>query len=264
MKKEGSRLRKVLRWTSLAGGICITVLLLGFLAVHTWPAFGARGADILRSLIGDQAVAGLEMKFNQVQDGLQHIKYGLGLEKPAAPWTTIPAPTTTAVFTRSGFPTPETSTPLVLLPTEPLSDLKPPQPAFTPTPSMWQPIALTPLSTADEDEGVWSAYIQDAAGHSVAYRTFIQPDPERPYTLVAIVAIDLTRTRLHFVLGSIRTGRGEYPAALWRHPAGRPGCQRASGGLQWRLPSQARAIRRHGRWHPGPAAQGWIWDVGDL
>ena len=201
MKKEGSRLRKVLRWTSLAGGICITVLLLGFLAVHTWPAFGARGADILRNLIGDQAVAGLEMKFNQVQDGLQQIKYGLGLEKPAAPWTTIPAPTTTAVFTRSGFPTPETSTPLVLLPTEPLSDLKPPQPAFTPTPSMWQPIALTPLSASDEDEGVWSAYIQDAAGHSVAYRTFIQPDPERPYTLVAIVAIDLTRTRLHFVLG---------------------------------------------------------------
>jgi Phosphodiester glycosidase len=36
----------------------------------------------------------------------------------------------------------------------------------------------------------------------VAYRTFLQPDPTRPYTLVAVVAIDLTRTRLHFVLGS--------------------------------------------------------------
>lgn len=201
MNKEPYRLTKVLRRTGLAGGICIVMLILVFFAVNTWPALGAKGADILRSLVGDQAVAGLEMKFNQVQDGLQRIKYGLGLEKPAAPWVTLPEPTPIAVITSSSLPTPETPAPPVLHPTEPLADLKPPQPTFTPTPSMWQPITLAPLGAAN-GEGLWSAYIQDSAGHSVAYRTFLQPDPERPYTLVAIVAIDLTRTRLHFVLGT--------------------------------------------------------------
>jgi hypothetical protein len=37
----------------------------------------------------------------------------------------------------------------------------------------------------------------------VAYKTYLQPDRTRPYTLVTIVAIDLTKTRLHYVLGAI-------------------------------------------------------------
>jgi hypothetical protein len=52
-----------------------------------------------------------------------------------------------------------------------------------------------------EGEGVWLPYLYDREGHLVAARTFLQPDPERPYTIVAVVAFDLTRTRLHFVLG---------------------------------------------------------------
>ena len=56
------------------------------------------------------------------------------------------------------------------------------------------------------------AYIKDAAGQAVAYRTFLQPDPERPYTLVAVVAIDLARTRLHFVLGTTEpAGQNDQP-----------------------------------------------------
>ena len=52
-----------------------------------------------------------------------------------------------------------------------------------------------------EGEGVWLPYLDDQEGHVVAARSFLQPDPERPYTIVAVVAFDLTRTRLHFVLG---------------------------------------------------------------
>jgi hypothetical protein len=52
-------------------------------------------------------------------------------------------------------------------------------------------------------EGVWNPYIQDTQGYTVAYQTFVQPDPSRPYTRVAIVAIDLTHTRLHYVLGAL-------------------------------------------------------------
>ena len=35
----------------------------------------------------------------------------------------------------------------------------------------------------------------------VAYRTFLQPDPQRPYAIVAVVAFNLQATRLHFVVG---------------------------------------------------------------
>jgi hypothetical protein len=51
-------------------------------------------------------------------------------------------------------------------------------------------------------EGLWQPYLYNLAGEVVALRTFLQPDEERPYALVAIVAFDLTKTRLHYVLGS--------------------------------------------------------------
>ena len=41
----------------------------------------------------------------------------------------------------------------------------------------------------------------DATGNVIAYRTFLQPDPQRPYATVAVVAFNLQATRLHFVLG---------------------------------------------------------------
>jgi hypothetical protein len=53
-----------------------------------------------------------------------------------------------------------------------------------------------------EGEGVWTPYIQTSSDQTVACRTFLQPDPQRPYTVIGVVAFDLTRTRLHYVLGT--------------------------------------------------------------
>ncbi len=67
----------------------------------------------------------------------------------------------------------------------------------------WQPSALTPFGTL-AGEGNWSPYLYTADGQTaVAYRTFLQPDPLRPYSIAAIVAVDLQATRLHFVLGTV-------------------------------------------------------------
>lgn len=201
-----ARFRRILSCLGIAFGACIVLLILFFISIQTWPAFGAQGADFLRGIIGDQAVAGLEMDFNQVQDTIQKLKYQSGLEKPVAPWTILPAsaqtlvPTTTS--TESGTFTPAIQTLEAFQTTPTPAVMNPPEPTYTPTPSSWPPVALTALGTAP-GEGVWSAYIQDTQGYTVAYRTFLQPDPTRPYTLVAVVAIDLTRTRLHFVLGTI-------------------------------------------------------------
>ncbi len=213
-KNKRSRLRRVLGWITIASGVCILVLFLTFFAVAIWPSLGAQGADRLRGIIGDKAVAGLEMEFNQMQDAFQKLKFQLGLETPAAPWNTLQASaqtlTPTAIIPEATTSTPEIQTPLAFQSTPIPSVLNTPEPTYTPTPSVWQPVALTPLGTT-AGEGVWSAYIQDAQGNTVAYRTFLQPDPGRPYALVAVVAVDLTRTRLHFVLGTIEPAGGNGP-----------------------------------------------------
>jgi len=62
---------------------------------------------------------------------------------------------------------------------------------------------LPPLSASGTlgEAGQWSIYLRDTAGKSVAYRTFLQSDADRPYTIAAIVAFDMRAVRLHFVLG---------------------------------------------------------------
>jgi len=197
--------QKVFFWTALASAVCMLALILFFVGIETWPAIGAQGADFLRSLIGDKAVAGLEMDFNQLQDSIQKLKYQLAQDTPSAPWNTLPTsapvlvPTTALTETTTSIP--EIQTPAASQPTAAPTVLNTPVPADLPAPSAWPPASLTPLGSYPE-EGVWSAYIQDAQGDTVGYRTFLQPDPTRPYTLVAVVAIDLTHTHLHFVLGT--------------------------------------------------------------
>ena len=201
-----SRFRRILGWTGIAFGACIGVLILFFIGIQTWPAIGAQGADFLRGIIGDQVVAGLEMELNQVQDTIQKLKYQLARETPAAPWNTLQTSAQTlspiAPFAETITSTSEAHTPAASQSTATPSDLNNPVPTDQPTLTAWTPAYLTPLGSAS-GEGVWSAYIQNAQGYTVAYRTFLQPDPTRPYTLVAVVAIDLTHTRLHFVLGTI-------------------------------------------------------------
>jgi hypothetical protein len=88
----------------------------------------------------------------------------------------------------------------------------------TPVPVNWPPVPLTPLGSL-AGEGAWSAYIQDAAGGTVAYRTYLQPDPGRPYTVVAVIAFDLSHTRLHFVLGSVEPYSPDGPKRTGEMPA---------------------------------------------
>ena len=205
MERKRSRIYQALRGAGFAVGLFIAALILFFLTVNTWPIIGAQGADLLRNLIGDKAVAGLEMKFNQVQDGLEKVKFRLYRETPAAPWDMPPATPeelfSTVTDTKPGTSFPQNKTPVAIVPTPTPFVINLEHLTSTPTRRPWQPENLAPLGTAEE-EGIWSAYIKDPTGSSVAYRTFLEPDPSRPYTLVAIVAVDLTSTRLHFVLGS--------------------------------------------------------------
>jgi hypothetical protein len=213
--KKPSRLQRVFPWLGRIG--LVGVLILGGLlaAVSVWPSLGARGADLLRGVVGDQAVARLEMEVYRIQDTFLTWKYDLGWATPAVPWGNSASPgfvlTPTATFHPSGIAT------LVLTAISPQGVTL--LPTASQVPFTWLPGPLSPLGSL-AGEGVWSPYIQDAAGQTIAYRAYLQPDPERPYAVVAVVAFDLTRTRLHFVLGSVEpyspTGpkrTGEIPAA---------------------------------------------------
>jgi len=193
MKKSASCFRLGCLGLGLAGLLIAAGL---FLAINAWPSLGAQGADFLRGLVGDEPVAQLEIGYYSLNDTLQGWIYGSGLRQPSAPWqppTSIPAVVAAApVLQATAAPLQH---PLQSAPIIDAGELHP----------------LPPLGML-KGEGLWSVYIQDAAGHPLAYRTFLQPDPGRPYAVVAVVAFDLGRTRLHFVLGSYEPYAPKAPA----------------------------------------------------
>jgi hypothetical protein len=186
--------------------------------VEFWPSFGAQIADQMRDLLGPQIVARMEGIIFQAQDTVIHWRYQYGFEQAEAPWgsnATPLEPTPIAQIALGGpSTTPEsaqltstsyavTETPAAAAqPEDPQGQLpaEASSPTPTPTPYGWGLSALPPFGSM-EGEGVWLPYLHDREGHMVAARTFLQPDPARPYAIVAVVAFDLTRTRLHFVLG---------------------------------------------------------------
>ncbi len=181
---------------------CLILGLAGsYAAINVWPSIGAQVADVLRSVLGNEAVAQMETLAFEAKDAFQHWKYSTGLEKPQAPWQpdAIVAQAVEATATPTVTPTSISATP-----TPAIESTATPLPTLTPRPTAtpWQPArVITPLGTL-KGEGNWTPYITDPASTTVAYRTFLQPDKDRPYSVVAVVAFDLTHTRLHYVLGS--------------------------------------------------------------
>ena len=197
-----------LRWGCL-GILCMGALVvLGlYVAISVRPSIGAHGADLLRGIVGNEAVTRLEAIAFQARDTVQQRLYALGLAHPAAPWqaaTTQATPASPAFASTSKKPTPAegeipfeagaTPMPTSAAAARPLA-------TTTPTPVPWRPAPAKPLGEL-EGEGAWTPYIQISSGQTVAYRTFLQPDPKRPYTVIGVVAFDLTHTRLHYVLGA--------------------------------------------------------------
>lgn len=184
------------------------LVVIGLVALTMWPNIGAIGAAWLWPLIGNQGVAALETAFFTVQDTVRQWQYRLGLAQPTTPWA-IPSPQTPPPVLSIATITP-TAPGIVPLPTIPppipLQTSATPAPTttiaptLTPTPAGWQLMPVPALGSLT-GEGQWVAYLYSPAGKVVAYRTFLQPDPERPFALAAVVAFDLAQTHLHFVLG---------------------------------------------------------------
>jgi hypothetical protein len=195
--------RAIPRRVKILSIILLVILALcigGVAAIEIQPSLGAQGANTLRSVFGAEAVAQLEDVLFQAQDAVRQLEYRLGV-KPSAPWN----PAAENISTPSPSANPSTLTPTFssssatpdLAATTPTVQ---PSPTLTPTPVRWPPAAIPALGTLP-GEGQWVPYFADSRGQMVGYRTFLQPDPSRPYTIAAIVAIDLAQTRLHYMLG---------------------------------------------------------------
>ena len=211
MKKQKTRRRNCLAFLIIpAIPVCLLVIL-ATLATFS-PSFAAQGSDGLRAVIGDHAVAHLEGTVFQIEDDLEEWRYAAGWATPSIPWPSITPGALQAEITNTAVaPTPlPASTEGILTP--------PPISTSTPAPSLsWMPPAVIPLGSLP-GEGSWSPYIQGASGQTLAFRTFLQPDPSRPYAVVGVVAFDTNRTRLHFMLGSVEPYSANRPKRTGQMP----------------------------------------------
>ena len=189
-------------------GVCALVLLgvAGSAIVGANPVLGARGAEVLRGIIGDENVARLETWVLGWQDRLQSWAYDAGADRPQAPFSSpTPAPATEAP-TALNSPTPSPAsddTPASQLPTPAATVDRPTSPPPTPTAAPAnQPAPLKPMGQL-AGEGAWSVYLQNTSGQPVGFRTFLEPDPQRAYAVAGVVALDLSATRLYFLLGAL-------------------------------------------------------------
>src|SRR5574341_1105092 len=80
---------------ALASLAALGLLLVGglYVAVTIWPDLGAQGAEALRGLIGEQAVADLETTALQIEDTVHSWVYKSGAAQPTAPWAAASAGT---------------------------------------------------------------------------------------------------------------------------------------------------------------------------
>jgi hypothetical protein len=157
-----------------------------YLVASKFPSVGAHGADLLREMVGDQAVAHLETASFEIEDAVRTFAHKLGRLEPLAPWSST---------VRGGSGSLSGAS----------ADVAPSNRSIAESTSVdashWPPRPLAALGSLP-GEGQWSPYLRDSTGQMVAYRTFLHPDPKRPYAIAAVVAFDLDRTTLGFVLGT--------------------------------------------------------------
>ncbi len=163
-----------------------------------FPGIGADTADALRGVFGPQPVAALESISFQLQDALNQARSELNGGRIQLTWsaqqqnnTRQESPAYAVKSTRSqGL---ATSKPL---PAAASSVAGAPLAPHNPSASISNVIS-------DPPQIGWQAYGPVVNGQPVMARAMILSDPQRSYAGVALVRIDLSRTRFHVMPGSL-------------------------------------------------------------
>jgi hypothetical protein len=188
------------RWRGFVLGILAMLMIGGAYGYTQREHYTDRIAELSRSLIGDENTARVESWYFAVQDRIDRTRYSLfgGDTNPfegepdqsqflpiVAPTLTPAGPTATPVPEATPLPTPvPTPPPLVLPVTQQVSDS--PQPG----------------------EGVWTTegLPHTSPNDVLMAKTFVRPDPARPYASVGVLLIDHRRVRLHVTGGTDSPG----------------------------------------------------------
>jgi len=154
-----------------------------WIAIQRIPWLGPLCADTARSLLGPAVVGRLE-----------DIAYGIddwwtrrwrASDAPQAYWD-VPAPAASPALSATGSPSASSAVPPAMLP------------AF-------HPVDPGPLhhAVSAKGDGVWVPIVDPVHPDRAAsmFKTLLHPDIDRAWCTVAIVAVDLRRSRLHIVPG---------------------------------------------------------------
>jgi hypothetical protein len=226
----------------------------------------AQSADAARNIVGPAPVAAAENVVSQSLDLFNRLLYGITGSAPT--WqlaAATPAPRSTpgggADATVTANPGPDNPPFAVQLP--PGTPLAGTSVSLTTTSAVTRTdletlAALTPVvsRTVLAGEGIWRLLptaAQPAGEAPILWQTVFRPDPARPFAKVALVAMDLSRSQLHLVIGT------QEPISRIARPGLRAGViaadVQASGSLLAAWNGGFRAI--HG--HYGMMTDGITW-----
>jgi hypothetical protein len=189
------RKRKWLRVVVAIGAIFV-LLLVGLVAIPILsPATGAALADDLRAIFGPEFVAQIESASFRIQDTVNRARYQASGGQSQLNWAEGTV-TTTLEIKRPTKTAPAKAVPAG---TAQPGTVATPQPAFA-APAQPDTTVLTAPSPANLE---WQPYGALVNGTPIMARSFVKPDPGRPYAQAALVRIDLSQIQLHLVPGTI-------------------------------------------------------------
>lgn len=190
------------RWLRRLIGVALVVALGVALAGQANGAGGAVAADWLRAALGPAATARIEATYLDLLDTMHAIAYRAGGQPAHAPWAVVPSPAAPAHPTHRPSPSHAAAT------TRAIGSRGAPGPAAARVPATTGPMAPPPLpvvvTPALAGEGVWTMGGLPGAGAGALpplAKTFLRPDPSRPYALATILQVDPRVARLHIVAG---------------------------------------------------------------
>ncbi len=174
-RKQHKPRRKKLR--RLLVILSILTILSGLMCSQLNGQLGAQFADIMRSVLGPTVTAQIESLFLGVSDTAHRVQYQLSGQQVTVPWTIPHAP--------DSAPSSSTLTAMPLTPIKPFI-----------TPSL-------------SGEGTWTTGGLPTPTSNLpplVARTFIRPDPNRPYGIVTLLQFDTRFLALHMIAGTTQPG----------------------------------------------------------
>jgi hypothetical protein len=175
LKKQKPRRKRMRRWLVVISLLAILGIVLG---TQTNGQFGAQVADAMRAVLGPTITAQVESWFLGISDKAHQIQYQLSGQPVQPPW---------AIAVRHKVVPTSSGNQSVM----PLVQVKP----F--------------ISPALAGEGTWTTDGLPAAGGNlppIVEKTFIRPDPDRPYAIVTLLQFDMRNLALHMIAGTSQPG----------------------------------------------------------